>query len=457
MDVSTIAFIAYFSCMILLVLILSIHAYRISEWKSKRSFINAVFSMRSIYGTALVQLYDTSTDVAILIFWGILTHQEVSGEKDHENVNMLSFLVPSIFLIFMYRIAYAIFYHVIFSTSGLYSRSDILLILCDLYVFQLVYEQFTGQYMSPCLMQQMLQLLESVFESMPQLVMQSIFLVRTFNTELAEDAHGSIYIVFASIIASLMSIVSKFSRLDRWFTSPLQSLSISYLFVIIWRFCESIARFSIFTLLWAVVGGIYLPMYLLISFAIYFCLEKWTDLVWIAPNKVNLQRQKRQMSIRIRMLFIYIAQSVVGIPLRRHIKMNIIRFVDNCIILGIICSFAFLKFDCILCYDKSDRNALYNPYILILIQMAGVAIILGFIIYLGLYYTEIVVTERTRILGVQFVGLENIKQEDRKKVMRGSVHPKLLKLILSTIEPEPAVDSEKDETHESRSHAVLIN
>eukprot|EP01083_Nonionella_stella_P315624 1140600_1 len=195
MDVSTIAFIAYFSCMILLVLILSIHAYRISEWKSKRSFINAVFSMRSIYGTALVQLYDTSTDVAILIFWGILTHQEVSGEKDHENVNMLSFLVPSIFLIFMYRIAYAIFYHVIFSTSGLYSRSDILLILCDLYVFQLVYEQFTGQYMSPCLMQQMLQLLESVFESMPQLVMQSIFLVRTFNTELAEDAHGSIYIV----------------------------------------------------------------------------------------------------------------------------------------------------------------------------------------------------------------------------------------------------------------------
>ena len=167
--------------------------------------------MKSIYGSVLVHLYDTSTDVAIIISWGIFAYHEQTG-TDYENVNMLSFLIPSVVLIFVYRIAFAaVYYNNMFNPNPLlYSRWNYLLILCDLYIIVLVYHQFTEQYLSPCLIQKKLQTLESVFESMPQLVMQSIFLIRTFNTELADT--DAMCIIFASILASLTSIVTKFMR-----------------------------------------------------------------------------------------------------------------------------------------------------------------------------------------------------------------------------------------------------
>merc|ERR1712228_527069 len=95
------------------------------------------------------------------------------------------------------------------------------------YIFKLVYQQFRFQYLAPCGMQKRLQLMESVFESMPQLVLQSIFLIRTYNTELAES--DSNYIVFASIIASLLSIVTKFLTDDRqWVVERARNLNISH-------------------------------------------------------------------------------------------------------------------------------------------------------------------------------------------------------------------------------------
>ena len=50
-------------------------------------------------------------------------------------------------------------------------------------------------------LQKYLHLLEAVFESMPQLVLQSIFLIRTFGTELEDDQ--ATYFIFTSIAASL--------------------------------------------------------------------------------------------------------------------------------------------------------------------------------------------------------------------------------------------------------------
>eukprot|EP01084_Bolivina_argentea_P191402 328774_1 len=153
MTASTIGFVIYLSITVLLVFVLSIRAYNISKWKDTTSFIKAVISMKSIYGTVLVHLYDTSTDVAILISWSILAYNEVTGKKNYENVNMLSFLVPSIFLIFTYRIAYATIHRNIFRGTGWYSKCDMILILLDLYIFVLVYHQFSLQYLSPCMMQ----------------------------------------------------------------------------------------------------------------------------------------------------------------------------------------------------------------------------------------------------------------------------------------------------------------
>eukprot|EP01084_Bolivina_argentea_P212318 360939_1 len=104
--------------------------------------------MRSIYGSVLVHLYDTSTDIAILISWGIYTRQELEGTRNIENVNMLSFLIPSVLLILIYRAVYAVAHFNVFHNSAYMLPSDFVLILLDLYIFKLVYEQFTLQYLS---------------------------------------------------------------------------------------------------------------------------------------------------------------------------------------------------------------------------------------------------------------------------------------------------------------------
>eukprot|EP01083_Nonionella_stella_P173569 599180_1 len=424
MEPSTIGLLVYLSATMTLLAILSINAYAVSD-KNLGSFFKTLRRMRSIYGAVLVYLYDTSTDVAILISWGILAAEEVSGKINHEHVNMLSFLVPSIVLIFIYRIAYATWHWHVFRKYDLHSQCDMILILFDLYIFVLVYDQVRSQYMSPCWGQKYLQLLESVFESMPQLVMQSTFLIRTFHTKLAES--DSIYIVFASIIASLFSIVTKFSNEDmEWVHESASSLhfsrkrfpciSISYLSVILWRFCdhESIARFSIFTLLWAVIGGVYLPLYLFISVATYFCLEFFTDLLWIAVRRDSKNGNKISHKFFVHKVYlIYILQSIVGVPLRRKLSMHVIRFVDNCVMLTLIYSFAFVEFDCILCYDKIKRNASYNPYILTLLLMASVAAILEFILYLGLYYKDVIALKREMSI-VEVVGIQALSETDKK-------------------------------------------
>eukprot|EP01083_Nonionella_stella_P080056 219780_1 len=452
MELAMILFIAYFGAMILLLLLLSIRAYRTSQWKDVSSLVDAVASMKSIYGVALVHLYDTSTDIVILVSWGILTYHEVSGKQNYENVNMLSFLIPSILSIFVYRVEYAVFYWTVCKEAPFKSKRDIVLILFDLYVFVLVYQQFRLQYISPCIMQRKLQLLESVLESMPQLVIQSIFMIRTYNTALAQ--RGGMYIVFASIVASVLSIVTKFLHDDhQWVIDRAASLgltykkfpcfSVSYLLILLWRFCESIARFSIFTLLWAVVGGIYLPIYLLLSVIMYGLLEIYTDLVWI-----RLTPKSTQMSKKV--TFIWVLQSIVGIPLRQRMAMMIIRLMDNSIMLTIISIFAFKRFDCVLCYDKSERNALYNPYVLVLLSIAIAATILEFIIYLGLYFMGVIKTTKTKPSNcVDIIGADILPQTAR---LQAAVHPAFYQMQLDTRLKSIAEDQH---LHRTDNHQLL--
>eukprot|EP01083_Nonionella_stella_P313417 1125035_1 len=402
LEPSTIWFIAYSSSMLLLMIILSVHAYTISHWNDTTSFLKTVKSMKSIYGAILVHIYDTSTDIAVLISWAILTRNEVSHTENYENVNMLSLFIPAVLAIFVYRVAFLIYCTMFIENSIFEFRccsASSILILFDLYIFVLVYDQFKGRYITPCGMQKKLQTFESAFESMPQLILGSIFLIRTYGTSLAES--GNIYIVFASMIGSLISIVNKFmdddtlrvvesaSRLNPSY-KHCPCISISYLFVLLWRFCEIIVRFSIFTLLWSVINGMYLAIYFVLSFGIYYFLSR----------NMNLFGEKA-----LKLAVLDTLQSVFGIVLTRKMPFIIIRFVDNLIMVVIIFVFATLKFECATCYDGTKRNYAQNPYIFVLITMAAACTILSFIIYLGLYFSQVITDKR--LYSVKIAGLEN--------------------------------------------------
>ncbi len=191
----TVAFIIYLGCTSLLLVVLSLYAYKVLDAKNI-SFVKTVWSMRSVYGPVLVHIYDTSTDYIILVTWCFMASDEVSGKTDYENVDMLSFVVPSIILIFVYRTVYAVRHWTIFNGSAgaalsyrFQKQFDTFLIMLDLYIFSFVYQSLKAQYLSPSFLQKQLHLLESVFESMPQLVLQSIFLIRTYGTDLWGNWH----------------------------------------------------------------------------------------------------------------------------------------------------------------------------------------------------------------------------------------------------------------------------
>eukprot|EP01083_Nonionella_stella_P225259 801047_1 len=64
--------------------------------------------------------------------------------------------------------------------------------------------------------QMVLQLSEAVTESMPQIVLQSVFIIRSANdTKLSADGGSNLALLLFSVLASLFSISSKFVWLDK--------------------------------------------------------------------------------------------------------------------------------------------------------------------------------------------------------------------------------------------------
>eukprot|EP01084_Bolivina_argentea_P278526 475875_1 len=91
---------------------------------------------------------------------------------------------------------------------------DIFLSIIDMYIIRTVYKSIKGDIEEPSPKQKMIQLAESVFESLPQVVLQSVFIIRSNNDpELAKNS--SIYLVALSLISSLFSVTNKYIWLDK--------------------------------------------------------------------------------------------------------------------------------------------------------------------------------------------------------------------------------------------------
>lgn len=152
-------------------------------------------------------------------------------------------------------------------------------------------------------------------------------------------------------------------------------ISPTYLTVIFWRICDLVSRFTIFTLLWSAVGGLYLALYGILNCVLYSMLSLYTSLFVHCPH--ILQWIKCLLGL----------QSVVGIPLRRQPVLIVIRFVDNLCILSIIAVFSWMDFDCFGCTDQSAST---NPFIRYSIYIAIVTSALQSAIHGVLCCTEVV-------------------------------------------------------------------
>jgi len=383
--------------------------------------------LKSIYGAAIVHIYDVCTDLIIQISWGYMAIRKLSGEYDYDNVNMPSLWIPSITLIFIYRIAYAQKYHHVFKNTVFYSKYDILLIMLDVYIFKIVYQSFMAKYTSPSHLQKLLHFFESVFESMPQLVLQSIFLIRTYGTELEDHSLNiPIYFILGSIALSLFSITAKFRFEDSQWVADIASsthcthkrcpcISPWYLMVVLWRVCDLMSRFSIFTLLWAVVGGFYLGIYLGLSLMIYLLLARCTSLLVLTADGGQWNDHQTVM------FMMHILKYLVGTPLRPKSSMMIIRFIENAVVLTLITLFAVHGTECPFCNKVDELLPIENPYVQCILIAAMVMAAAQPLTFGVMTWNEILRKEQEIQDTIAFsMGLYSLTERER---MDASCHP----------------------------------
>eukprot|EP01084_Bolivina_argentea_P000860 1572_1 len=399
---STIVSIVYFSSNAMFLFILSFWVYRTGEHSSIKStsFLKDVWSHRKIIGPVLVHFYDTATDAGVLWYWAELMIMEQNNVRNIESLDMQSFFWWGLSFVLLYRTIVLIM--VSFNASLAPKKDDdwydAILVILDIYILKRVFISFndaqlkrkekrktkmvqsttrtiTGndddkdESIEPDDWQKALLMLEAIMESMPQIIFQSVFFVRSTNDEYLSSEEGSndVLMIF-SIVASLISISNKFAVImdSNGFKNGAEELKprrqfpdcVQYWYIVrrMWRFCDILSRFAVFVLVWTAMGGSWLAVWIGLVY-VY-----WIFGVFCGKNVGPFS----------------IALGVYGSP-----SFHVLKYIESIVGLSMVTIFSTLKFDCMICADVSTRQ-LANPNnsrILIFLIMGWVSFILEVIMY----------------------------------------------------------------------------
>eukprot|EP01083_Nonionella_stella_P224632 799474_1 len=237
-----------------------------SGCKKVRLWSQDVYKRRRCYIPIITHLLDQVTDFAVVIEFGQLAQLQQAPNKtsrpDCGGLNMSILFGLSIFVLLFYR---AISSLLIFqSTKSLWRM---LLQFLDLELFRALYVNYLCDKNEPCSPQRWITSLEATFESTPQALIQTIFLVKVGSS-------SDSFVVVFSVVMSLCTIISKIVSDDRIISNlsasrlSLQFVAydckkcacISWSFVCryIWRILDVSSRIFICSLLWLFMGGWYL-------------------------------------------------------------------------------------------------------------------------------------------------------------------------------------------------------
>eukprot|EP01084_Bolivina_argentea_P121821 215901_1 len=382
---STYAAIIYFSLYFILLVVLAIHIHSIGDYDSKKDFLKIIWSKRAIYGQILVHVYDTATDFGVLIEWYLLANDG----NNYNSIDMVALFWTAMGFLIMYRLL-AAFIGCITGYNDYRNTDNKICIGCtccggwlgllDVYIIKVVYDALYGDADEPTPRQKMIQLSEAIFESLPQVVLQSVFLIKGQNDHKLK-ANSSIYLVAISLAASLFSIANKYTWLDKnCVVDDAKEAKLSkkppfvnfwYVLRVIWRFSFVSTRFTILSLLWSVLGGAFLGVFLVIS---------W--IYWIAAY--FLQRDLYIPNTFWEWLgtIMYSFASLIATPASDKWYIGIMHAIEMIVTMSIITCFAYNdSFDCKICADPSDRQAINNIYIKMFISVAWITMVTDFATY----------------------------------------------------------------------------
>eukprot|EP01084_Bolivina_argentea_P151129 263821_1 len=236
-------------------------------WKS---WIKTVWKMKNVYGALAVHCFDVLTDVLVILEW--LKLKNVDG--DHINPQIMA-----------YSAIFVMLFSKVISTMAIYIKdADIIrciLQIFDLLIFQEIYESHRkivcrmkskklkdkNETIESTLSFKYIRNCEAVFESIPQSMLQLVYVTRTSNV-------GVLFIVsiLQSIISMTNSILNndytqmqddKFSKVKQRLPPTFECFKHA-----LCRLCEVTYRIGLLALIWTVCGGLAFIIILFIDFVI---------------------------------------------------------------------------------------------------------------------------------------------------------------------------------------------
>eukprot|EP01084_Bolivina_argentea_P040550 74928_1 len=248
------------------------------------------------------------------------------------------------------------------------------------------------QDIDPAAVQYFCMLAEAVFESMPQVVLQAAFLVRSSNDEILKKG-SSQGLIYVSLISSVFSVANKFNLMDRnGVVDAAKSLKPKYKFPncvqpwylvrIFWRFFHILSRFSVFSLVWIVIGGAPLVIYIAIAQCFSF---------WFLCRQENFgvaQYFNKQQA------WIYGLLGLVAIPIcESPLVLLIFKWTECCVMMLIISLFATMEWQCPSCTDSSTRQMSVNDGIFALVVLGWISLVMDIVMFLMIKCKDIILDE----------------------------------------------------------------
>eukprot|EP01083_Nonionella_stella_P208417 756362_1 len=343
-----------------------------SSCKKLKLWSQDVYKRRRCYIPIITHLLDQVTDFAVVIQFRELAMAKTSN--DCGGLNMWDLFGLSIFVLLFYRIISSF---LIFQSTK--SLQRMMLQFVDLELFRALYVNYLCDKNEPCSPQRWITSLEATFESTPQALIQTIFLVKAGSV-------GDSYIVIFSVVMSLWTIISKIVSDDRIIsvlTARRLSLQfaaydckkcacISWTFVCryIWRILDVSSRIFICSLVWLFIGGWYLFFIIIFEGLALMCVCIYTK--------------------RFEFLFGIVAMVVsksVEITQNISIGWMVYRCAVNIVLMSIITLLAYNDIHCWKCPTFEDRTGFLssNTAVFIMFIYCWVAVVLIPILSVYLY------------------------------------------------------------------------
>eukprot|EP01083_Nonionella_stella_P269411 911518_1 len=228
--------------------------------------------------------------------------------------------------------------------------------------------------------QYLVMFVESIFESMPQVVIQAVFLVKSSIDDRLTPSDQ--YLVLISLILSVLSISKKFYFLD---TLSVRKMAVNafkrnminpyFLLRMFWRFFHILCRFSIFSLCWMVLGGESIAIYVAVTECFYCCYACF-GFIWIGltfDEAIGL-----------------LLMGLVGMPILNNYWLIFIpRWIDNAAMLILITLFANSTLDCSFC-STHTREMVANDGVFAFIMIGWVSFLFDISLFLGIVKVDII-------------------------------------------------------------------